>query len=295
MDSAYRFCGQPLSPEQLTLIVDLVRRYGSLSRNELASTACELLDWRRANGALKNAECRLLLEQLHTCALISLPPLRAGRPRGSATALAVSPSTALTPISLALETLQPLWLEPVQTPEQRQLWRQLIERYHYLGHRVPFGAHLRYLIRGVAPQLTLLGCLQFSSPAWRMRARDTWIGWNDATRVQHLQRIINNSRFLILPQLRIKNLASHVLALALRTVPTDWEHAYGIRPFLAETLVDATRFTGTCYRAANWIDVGQTTGRGRQDRHHQRHNACPKRVLLYPLVPDLRHQLQQLS
>lgn len=292
---AYRFCGQPLKHAELQLIVDLARRYPRLSRNELAHTVCELLDWHRPNGGLKTAECRALLEQLQERALICLPTLRQGRPRGAGTAVALNASPAIAPVSGALQALQPVWLQPVQTIEQRGLWRELIERYHYLGHRVPFGAHLRYLIQAAPHRATVLGCLQFSSPAWRMRARDGWIGWNDTTRAKHLQRIINNSRFLILPQVQVKNLASHVLALALRTVTTDWEAAYGIRPYLAETLVDAARFSGHCYRAANWIEVGQTTGRGREDRYHERHNACPKPVLLYPLVPDVRHRLQQIS
>lgn len=294
MEPSYRFCGQLLSSAQLQLIVELARRYGRLSRNELAHTVCELLDWHRPNGGLKTAECRLLLEQLNERALIDLPNLQQGRPRGAATAVAVREAPATT-LAVALEALQPVWLQPVQTPAQRQLWRELIQRHHYLGHRVPFGAHLRYLIQAAPPQATVLGCLQFSSPAWRIRARDAWIGWDDTTRAKHLQRLINNSRFLILPHLQVKNLASHVLALALRTATTDWQSAYGIRPLLAETLVDPARFTGHCYRAANWIDVGQTTGRGRQDRYHQRHDACPKRVLLYPLVPDVQQRLQQIN
>jgi hypothetical protein len=295
IDPEYWFCGEPLNPAQLQLIVEVARRYPRLSRNELAHTICELLDWHRPNGGLKTAECRLLLEQLQQHRLISLPTLRQGRPRGAATSVATSASPELTPVCATLQALQPVGLQPVQTPAQRRLWRELIERYHYLGHRVPFGAHLRYLIQAAPPHATLLGCLQFSSPAWRMRARDAWIGWNDATRAQHLQHIINNSRFLILPHVQVKNLASHVLALALRTVISDWESAYGIRPYLAETLVDTARFTGHCYRAANWIDVGHTTGRGRQDRYHERHDACPKRVLLYPLVPEVRSRLQQIS
>ena len=124
-----------------------------------------------------------------------------------------------------------------------------------------------------------------------MYARDHWIGWDDSTRRAHLTRLINNSRFLILPWVRIPNLASHVLALALRTVPQDWEQAFGMRPWLVETLVDSPRFSGHCYRAANWIDVGITTGRGRQDTHHQRHGASPKRILLYPLRTDVRQLL----
>ncbi len=131
-----------------------------------------------------------------------------------------------------------------------------------------------------------------SSAAWRMQARDSWIGWDNATRQQQLPRLINNSRFLILPWVRVQNLASHVLGLALRTVAHDWETLYGVRPWLAETLVDSSRYTGHCYRAANWIEVGLTTGRGRQDRAHQRHGASPKRIMLYPLCTNARFRLQ---
>lgn len=295
MASAYRFCGEPLDETQLELIAELARRYRRLSRNELAHTVCELLHWQRPNGGLKTRECRSLLDELAQHQVIVLPTLRDGRPRGAATRVATTTRPATAPVCAALKALQPLSLVPVQTSTQRQLWRELIARYHYLGHRVPFGAHLRYLIRAAPHPECVLGCLQFSSPAWRMRARDAWIGWDDATRARNLQRIINNSRFLILPQVQVKNLASHVLALALSTVSTDWERAYGLRPYLAETLVDPARFSGHCYRAANWIELGLTSGRGRQDRYHQHHDACPKRVFLYPLVPDARRKLQQLS
>ncbi|MDA8382525.1 MAG: DUF4338 domain-containing protein [Betaproteobacteria bacterium] len=284
-----RFCGQPLTPGQLRLVVDLAKRFGALSRNELAHTVCELLDWRRPNGRLKSIECRALLEQLHEGGLIRLPGLKAGRPKGAATAVASAPESGT--IAEPLSQLQPIVLERVTTPESRELWRSLVAQHHYLGHRVPFGAHLRYLIRS-QPRAQVLGCLQFSSPAWRMSARDQWIGWDDTTRAQHLQSIIANSRFLILPGVTVKNLASHVLSASLRTVAADWEQAYGIRPLLAETLVDPARYTGHCYLAANWIDVGYTSGRGRQDQYHQRHGASPKRVFLYPLLPDARQRLR---
>ena len=201
------------------------------------------------------------------------------------------PQSAL--LDAPLATLQPIRLQRVETPGDRTLWRTLIERHHPLGHRVPFGAHLRYLIQATSKSPMILGCLQFSSPAWRLKGRDQWIGWDDATRARCLQQIICNSRFLILPSVRVKNLASHVLALALRTVTSDWTAAYGVKPLLAETLVDPARFTGHCYRVANWIDVGLTAGRGREDRQHTRHGASPKRIWLYPLVPNVRQRLVQ--
>ena len=293
----YHFCGQALSAVECQLIQDLTLRYGRLSRHVLAQTVCELLGWQRANGNLKAAECRILLEQMQDKGWIHLPALRTGRPLGRKTGTSTIP-VPISEMPTALAALQPIRLQRVETPAQRQLWRDLIAQHHYLGHNVPFGAHLRYLIQGTPHPDTLhspwvLGCLQFSSSAWRMRARDAWIGWDDATRAKRLQQVICNSRFLILPQVQVKNLASHVLALALRTVTRDWEAAYGLRPYLVETLVDTTRFTGHCYQAANWIDVGLTTGRGRQDRQHALHDAHPKRIFLYPLTPNAQQKLRQ--
>jgi len=288
-----KFCGQPVTQTQLQLIVDCVHRYPNLSREELANTLCEWLDWRRPSGGLKARECREFLLFLQQHSIIKLPALRAGRPLGSST---VIPCTTLgnpnESWQCALSEVQPMQIRRVQLSAEHRLWRELVGRHHYLGYRTPYGASLRYLIETSAKPPNILGCVQFSSPAWQMKARDAWIGWDKASHKLHLSRLINNSRFLILPWVRIHNLASHVLALALRTVTEDWETIYGVRPWLAETLVDSQRFSGHCYRAANWVDVGQTTGRGRQDREHLHHGAAPKRILLYPLRPDARKYLQ---
>lgn len=287
------FCGQPVAASQLALIIECVARYRALSREELASTLCEWLDWRRPNGGLKTRECRDFLHALHERSVIDLPALRAGRPRGSATAIPHTPQgEAGGPLACALSEVQPINIRRVERPTEQRLWRELVGRYHYLGYSMAYGASVRYLIETSCEPPGTLGCLQFSSAAWQMKARDTWIGWDNSARKQQLPRLINNSRFLILPWVRIQNLASHVLGLALRTATLDWEALYGIRPWLAETLVDSARYSGHCYRTANWIDVGLTTGRGRQDRAHQRHGASPKRILLYPLCTDARSRLQ---
>lgn len=281
------FCGQPLKGAHLDMIRDCVSSYPDLSREELAATLCEWMHWYRANGRLKTRECRDLLQQLQTQGLISLPALRAGRPRGAATTIAhTAQGEPQTPIPDTLTDLQPIRLRRIEQSADQKEWRELIDRYHYLGYRTAFGASLRYLIETPHRQPAVLGCLQFSSAAWRMKARDHWIGWDEDGRKANLPRIINNSRFLLLPWVQVPNLASHVLALALRTVTHDWEHQYGLRPWLAETLVDTRHYSGHCYRAANWLDVGLTTGRGRQDRDHQRHGTAPKRILLYPLRAD---------
>jgi hypothetical protein len=288
-----RFCDQPVAAAQLTLIIECVARYPGLSLDELASTLCEWLQWRRPNGRLKTRECRDLLHTLEARSVIDLPAPRVGRPRGSTTVIPHTPQgDAGDPVVCALSEVQPITLRRVERPTEHRLWRELMGRYHYLGYATAYGASVRYLIETPGEPPATVGCLQFSSAAWQMKARDTWIGWDHRTRRQQLPRLINNSRFLILPWVRIQNLASHVLSLALRTVTPDWEMLYGVRPWLAETLVDNARYSGHCYRAANWIDVGLTTGRGRQDRAHQRHGASPKRVLLYPLCADVQSRLQ---
>ena len=286
------FRGAPVSDEQLALITQIVTRYGGLSRTELANTVCELLDWKRPNGKLKTVECRQFLEQLHASAVLSLP-LRRHKGAGQRQKIPLSALSEVTePLQGSLKDFQPIRLRRVRTPEQRTLFRQSIERHHCLGYRIPFGAPVSDLIEVTRPTTTLVGALQFSSPAWRIGVRDRWIGWTDTVRARHLQRIVNQSRFLILPSTRIQNLASHVLSLATRVVVDDWQAAYQIEPLLLETLVDTQRYSGTCYRATNWLELGQTSGRGRQERTHSRHGAVPKRLFVYPLRGDARERLR---
>lgn len=293
----WQFCGQPLSDDTLELIAGVTGSCTGVSRTELAATVCELLEWRRANGRLKSRECWELLEQLEAAGELWLPARRATKPKGVRTSVphsarGESPEQTL---RVPLAQLMPLTLTRVDTPEQHRLWRELVGRYHYQGHAVPFGAQLRYLLGVSRPQPQVVGCLQFSSPAWRLAARDRWIGWDDAQRARALQRIVNNSRFLLLPWVQVPNLASAVLARAARRVVADWHAAYAVRPLLLETLVDATRFTGTCYRAANWCELGMTGGRGRMDRRHAHHGAAPKTVFVYPLIDDVCRRLRHAN
>ena len=175
------------------------------------------------------------------------------------------------------------------------LWNQYIERYHYLGYRIPFGASIRYLVESEQRPGQYLACLLFSSPAWRMIPRDSWIGWNNEIRKQNLQYVVCNSRFLIFPWVTVRDLASKILSLAARRLPEDWESLYGYRPLLLETLVDPSRFRGTCYRAANWIHVGSTKGRGRMDRDHSLHGRSVKHIYVFPLRRDCRERLLQAA
>lgn len=289
------FCGTTISEKEQQLVLEIVTRYKGLTRTELASTVCELLNWVRPSGKLKTVECRQYLESLHQLTILTLPDKRP-RAKQRKTQIRLTHNTVVNELLQGpLKDFCPIVLKQVRHDEQRTRWKEFIERYHYLGYRVPFGAHLRYFIYATQPETTILGCLQFSSPAWRMAARDHWIAWSDAVRVKNLQRIINNSRFLILPHVSIKNLASHVLSLATHQVVDDWQARYHVNPLLMETLVDTERFHGGCYRAANWQEVGITTGRGRQDSQHKRHNAARKRIFLYPLQKNACAQLRDAA
>lgn len=289
----WSFSGRGFTPAERELIGAVVRDFPSLSRMELAHTVCELLGWQRPSGRLKGRECREFLERLEADGLLRLPSKQSGRPVGAKTSV---PMTARgerqNELVGEVGDVAPILLEVVCTADQRLEFRELVGRHHYLGHAVPFGAQLRYLAYASRPTRRVVGCLQFSSPAWRMAVRDAWIGWDEPARQRNLQRVVNNSRFLILPWVRVKNLASLVLAQALRRLGADWEARYGVRPVLVETLVDAARFAGHCYRAANFRVLGPTTGRGRMDRHWRRQGAAVKTVLVYPLVPDARQRLR---
>jgi hypothetical protein len=183
-----------------------------------------------------------------------------------------------------VEEFAPLGVQMVESQQQRQLFKDLVSRYHYLGYAMPYGARLQYLVYVSRPRREVVGCVQFSSPAWRIKVRDQWIGWDDGVRKRRLQHVVNNSRLLVVA--RIGNLASMMLSCAMRRLRTDWHRRYGLEPWLVETLVDRQRFYGGCYRAANFIVLGETTGRGRMDRNHQRHGAQIKTVMVYPLVKN---------
>ena len=288
------FAGRGFALAEVQLIREIVESCAGLSRMELAHTVCELVGWNRPSGALKARECREFLERLEARGHLRLPEKRARRPRGSRTAVPHTPHGEPGPVLLgSVRDVEPITVAPVRSLEDRQVFRELVGRYHSLGHAVPFGAQQQYLVQVARPRPAVVGCLQFSSPAWRMAARDRWIGWDEATRARNLQHVVNNSRFLLVPWVKVKNLASAVLARGLRQLRGHWQERYAVEPYLVETLVDGRRYTGSCYRAANWLVVGETTGRGRMDRHHRREGEAPKTVLLYPLVADAARRLRE--
>jgi hypothetical protein len=289
VEAVIAHCGRQLSAGEVELLVDIVRRFPKLSRTELAATVCELLDWQRANERLKTRECFDLLAKLEQRGLVELPALRPGRPPHSTTRVPrTSAGRRQPPLIENLAGVSPIEIEPVVGARAQALWRELVGRYHYLGYRTPFGARLRYFVRIGRPRAQIVGCLQYSSAAWRITVRDRWIGWNEPRRVEKLTEVIQQSRFLLLPWVKVPHLASHVLALSARSIAGDWYRHYRARPLLIETLVDIGRYRGTSYRAANWIDLGLSAGTGRTDRGGAR---CPKRVFVYPLHRRAREHL----
>jgi hypothetical protein len=256
-----------------------------LSRAALSRRVCEWLNWRTARGKLKQVNCRVALQKLHRRGAIQLPRVQefTGQRRRRCEASRVAEPEKHW--SGKLEKLQPIELIKVGSADSRasREWNQMMERYHYLGSGPLCGAQMRYLV--YSPSYGYLGGLAFSSAAWRLEARENWIGWSDEARRQNLGRVVGNSRFLILPPVKVPHLASHVLGKAVRQLKQDWMQRYGEDPVLLETFVEKQRYGGTCYRAANWIEVGETKGRGRQDKNNQQ-AATVKKVLLYALDKD---------
>jgi len=285
-----RFCGRKFSAEEVTLIQEVVETCAGISRLELAHTVCELLEWKRPGGGLKARECKDFLERLESQGVLTLPDKKScGSSKPRKLIAPAEQGQVHSELTGSVEEFAPLDIDLVENRQQRQLFQELLSRYHYLGYAMPYGARLQYLVYVSRPRREVVGCVQFSSPAWRMKVRDQWIGWDDAIRKLRLQHIVNNSRLLVVA--RIRNLASMALSRALKRLRTDWLRQYGVDPWLLETLVDRQRFYGGCYRAANWTVLGETSGRGRMDRTNQRHGTQVKTVLVYPLVKNARRRL----
>jgi Domain of unknown function (DUF4338) len=288
-----RYRGREFEKAELEQIRHLINEEGVRGRCHISRRVCEELRWFGPGGRLKEMACRVALLQMERDGLITLPaPLcknHLAPRRPIPQTLFGEPGTE---ISCRVDQLGDIVLVPVKSSSpDGALWKELVDRYHYLGYKTAGGAQLRYLIR--TQEGVLLGCLGFSAAAWKSAARDKWIGWNANAREKNLERVVDNSRFLILPWVRVKGLASKSLALAARTLPTHWERAYGYRPVILESFVEVDRFQGTCYRAANWVCVGQTQGRSKYDRHHE-YSKPIKSIWLYPLSKNFKKVLSEL-
>jgi len=267
------------------LIRTLITEDASRTRAELSRLVCQAMHWLKPNGGLKDMSCRVAMLRMQQDGLIQLPSPRRQRPQ---TRIHISVETDPRPvIHLPVHALPALELRLVGTGANSRLWNEFIQRYHYLGYQTLPGAQLRYWVYA-GDQLVAL--ISFGAAAWMCAPRDQFIGWNHEQRQNNLHRVVNNARFLILPWVNSKNLASKILGLTARQLPQDWQQRYGYRPLVLETFVEQTRFTGCCYRAANWRHVGQTKGRGKLGPAGK--ISVPiKDVWVYPLEKNFKLEL----
>jgi hypothetical protein len=283
------FSGRRFTRKQLALVQETVQTFKSLSRNELALTVCEHLNWKTPNGQLKINSCLTLLEELEVLGVVELPAkLKRKAPVQRIPTFDEHPEAP--PINDTLESVGTITLQRIISKEDRECWKAYLHTYHYLGYKHPFGSYLGYFIVSETRQQKL-GCLLFSaSAAWALEARDKFIGWEKKHRKKLLHLIISNDRFLIFPWINVPNLGSKILSLAAKQIGDDWLSVYAYRPVLIETFVDTTKYSGTCYQAANWIHLGKTKGRGRFDPKHE-YKETIKDIYVYPLESDWQQTL----
>lgn len=292
MDTELIIRGKRVREAELCQIRSVITRHWSDGRVAISRELCRLWDWRQENGYLKGQVCRILLRKLESLGLITLPPSKRGIANHPKRRYYVPPSEPPavddTPLTTGLGGLAPVTLTMVRRTAHEGLWNYLVHRYHYEGFRIIVGSHLKYI---AWTQDRPVACLSWSSSVFRIAARDRFIGWEAAARNANIRHVVNNNRFLILPWVRVKNLASHLLGLSARSIGRDWDGFYGYPPYLLETFVDQGRFAGTCYKAANWISVGETAGYAKKDNRFHEHGR-KKDVLVLPLGRDFRKRLQ---
>jgi hypothetical protein len=287
---AWKYRGRVITAQDLAFIRELIAQHPGLSRRKLSARLCQAWEWQQANGALCDMVCRGLLLMLQRAGEIELPPVRqislnplVQRARPAPLPIDQAPLTG------ALRELKPIDCQQARRTAHEPLFNSLIEQHHYLGYAQPVGEHLKYLIwahnRPVA-------CLAWSSAPRHLGSRDRYIGWSAPVRRRNIRLVTYNTRFLILPWIRVPHLASHILGCVVSRLSRDWEWVYGHPVYFAETFIDPARFRGTCYRAANWQSLGLTTGRGKASTS-KRPNRSIKEVLGYPLTPRFRELLNQ--
>src|ERR1017187_3891322 len=295
MESNFVCQGRSISRAELDWIRQAVAIHSDWSRKRLARELCQRWQWRTTQGRLKDFAARSFLLKLEARGLLVLPPLREQyrTRRWEPTLPSSPPPTAPARIEGPLAGLQPLrWSLPLAGSREESRVHEYLGRHHYLGLRV-VGENLKYLVQ--TREGHDVACLLFGAAAWQSAARDQFIGWTAAQRAQGLSQVANNTRFLVLPWVKVPGLASHVLSRAVRRLSGDWQRKYGHPVWLVEPFVEGDRFTGTAYRAANWQWVGQTQGRGRQGPDPQGRSTSIKEVFVYPLHRHFRQRLQRLK
>ncbi len=284
----FRYRGREVDEKDILYIRTLIERYPEESRRKLSTRICEAWQWRQANGALRDMVCRGMLLMLERAGQITLPPV--SYVRHNPLAQRARPEAVLidkTAIEDPLRKLQPLEFEQVRRTAQEPLFNSLMEEHHYLSYEQPVGEHLKYLVWAAGRPIA---CLAWSSAPRHIGSRDRYIGWDGAARRSRIRFIAYNTRFLILPWVRVEHLASHILGRMAARISDDWQQMYGHPIYFLETFIDPERFRGTCYRAANWVLMGRTTGRGKQSNSYIP-NRSIKEVLGYPLTKRFRELL----
>lgn len=284
--SARRYCGRVFSEADIRLVRDLIRILPEANRAQLSRRVCTALQWLRPDGRLKDMSCRVAMIRMEKDGLIRLPAPLCKAVNSHYTPKITPASNPREPVCLGAGRLGALTFRPVENAKDSALYNELVHRYHYLGYKPLSGAQKRYMVYAGQHLLAVLG---FGASAWTIAGRDRFIGWSDRQRRSKLQYVVNNARFLILPWVNSRNLASRILSVAAKRLPDDWQRQYGYQPVLLETFVHKDRYAGTCYRAANWIHVGQTKGRGKLGPYKP--SVPVKHVFLYPLTPNFRHIL----
>ena len=273
-----------IDANELTLIQNVIDDNWEKSRTEISKILCRKWNWRQPNGHLKDMACREILITLHRKGLIKYPPGKHDGQNSLRNRTIAVIEVDQTPLRNSLKNLPPVVLKPVRNTPDELLYNSLVQQHHYLGYRQIVGNHLKYVaFVGDRP----VACLGWGSAAWKVKSRDDFIGWPPGVRKDHLHFVVNNTRFLILPWVQVKCLASKLLARNARRICRDWIDTYSYPLYLLETFVEKERFAGTCYKAANWIRVGQTKGTAKKGHVHYRHGNI-KDVFVYPLRKDFR-------
>jgi hypothetical protein len=280
-----------ITEDDLVFIRRLIVEHPGASRWVLSKKLCEAWNWVQANGAVRDMLCRGLMLMLHREGLIELPPARrVTRNPMVERSRPVLVSVDETPLVASFTELGPLQVRQVRRTPEEALFNSLLQQHHYLGYTQPVGEHLKYLVYA---QARPIACVAWSSAPRHLGSRDRFIGWDKQARLKNVRLLAYNTRFLMLPWVRVPHLASHILGRMARRLSADWQALYAHPIYFIETFIDPQRFRGTCYRAANWKVLGQTTGRGKDDQAHKA-NRSIKQVLGYPLVKDFRQRLSQV-
>lgn len=291
MQATLSYRHRVITDDDVVFIRRLIAQNPQCSRRRLSEKLCEAWNWVQPNGALRDMVCRGLMLMLHRQGLIELPPVRqVGRSSLSRRDKPAAMIVDQTLMSMSLAELGPLEIRRVRRTPEEALFNGLLQQHHYLGYTQPVGEHLKYLVFACGRPIA---CVAWSSAPRHLGGRDRFIGWSAQARLANIRLLAYNTRFLILPWVKVPHLASHLLGRITRRLSADWQHLYAHPIYFVETFIDPQRFRGTCYRAANWIALGRTTGRGKDDRQHKA-NRSIKEVLGYALVKDFRQRLSRV-